>query len=328
MLVSVVVPTFNEAENVEPLAREIIALFENELRRHDLELIFIDNASSDGTRDALRALCAGDRRIKAIFNSKNVGPFNSQFYGLCQAGGDCAVSIFADFQEPPELIADFVREWENGSRIVCGIKSSSQESRLMYLLRSVYYKLMRYMSDFEQIEHFTGFGLYDRSFLDVMRGLDDAAPFLRGIVAELGSGRRDIVYRQRERRAGRSAFNLYRYYDAAMLGFTSYTKLGLRVAAFGGAAAGFLSAIALAGCAVVKLYHGEAVTLGLLPLLLALFFFDAVILFFIGFLGEYVLHVNTKVTRRPLVLEEERINFGAGGGRVSAPDFIQGEDAV
>jgi glycosyltransferase involved in cell wall biosynthesis len=175
-------------------------------------------------------LCKQKKKIKAIFNAKNFGQFNSPYYGICQTNGDCTIPVCADFQDPVEMIPQFVREWENGYKIVCGIKTSSKENPFIRFLRSCYYKLIKKMSDVEQIEHFTGFGLYDKSFIEVMRNLDDPIPFLRGIVAELGPNRKDISYTQQKRRAGKTHNNFFTLYDGAMLSFTSYTKIGLRIA--------------------------------------------------------------------------------------------------
>ena len=221
--ISVLVPTYNEEENVVPLSEAILAQFAEKLPEYDYELVFIDNCSQDRTQELLSGLCAQNPRIKAIFNAKNFGQFNSPYHGLCQTTGDCTISMCADFQDPVEMIPVFVREWERGYKIVCGIKTTSRENKFVRFLRTIYYKLIRKMSSVEQIEHFTGFGLYDRSFIDVLRNLNDPTPFLRGIVAELGPRRKEIPYEQQRRRAGKTKNNWYTLYDAAMLSFTSYT---------------------------------------------------------------------------------------------------------
>ena len=222
------------------------------------------------------------------------------------------ISMVADFQDPVELIPKYVHEWENGYRIVIGIKTSSKENPLMYWLRSCYYKLIRKLSDVEQIEHFTGSGLYDRKFIEVLRNLDDPTPFLRGIVAELGFKRKEIPYEQPKRRAGKTHNNFYRLYDAAMLSFTSYTKAGLRLATFFG---GFCSAISfVVGIAylIMKLLYWNRFAAGMAPLLIGVCFLGSVQIFFIGLVGEYIMSINTRVMHRPLVIEEERINFDSG----------------
>ncbi len=308
--ISILVPTYNEEENVVPLAEAIIELFHRELMpRYQYELVFIDNDSKDGTRNQLRMLCNKDSQIKAIFNAKNFGQFNSPYYGLQQTTGDCVILLCADFQDPIEMIPVFVQEWEQGYKIVVGQKTSSKERKIMYFLRSVYYKAIKKMSEVEQIEHFTGFGLYDRSFVEVLKNLNDPTPFLRGIVAELGWRRKEIPYEQQERRAGKTKNNFYKLYDAAMLSFTSYTKIGLRLATFMGfliAGVSFLIAIFYL---IIKLFHWDNYNMGMASIAVGLFFLGAVQLIFIGLIGEYILSMNQRIMNRPLVIEDERINF-------------------
>lgn len=307
--ISIVVPCFNEEDNVVPMSEAIVRLFDTQLKNYAYELIFIDNDSQDRTRTLLRGICAANRNIKAIFNAKNFGQFKSPYYGLLQATGDCAVLVACDFQDPVELIPRFVEEWENGYKIVSGIKTSSKEKKIMYFLRSCYYKLIKKLSDVEQIEHFTGFGLYDRRFLEVLKGLDDSTPFLRGIVAELGYKRKDIEYEQPLRRAGKTSNNFYKLYDGAMLSITSYTKAGLRLATLAGGVCSFISIAIAVVYLVMKLLYWDRFTAGMAPMLIGMFVLGSIQLFFIGLLGEYILTINSRVMKRPLVVEEERINF-------------------
>lgn len=307
--ISVMIPCYNELENVMPMSEAVVEQFEKNLTEYDYELVFIDNCSTDGTRDKLEEICAKNKNIKAIFNAKNFGQFNSPFYGMCQTSGDCTICMCCDFQDPVELIPKFVHEWEKGYKIVSAIKTSSEENGFMYFLRSCYYKLIKKMSDVEQIEHFTGTGLYDKSFIDVLRKLDDPTPFLRGIVAELGSQRKDIYYRQAERRAGKTHNNWYRLYDAAMLSFTSYTKIGLRLATIFGFIFSALNMLVALGYFIAKLIWWEEFSIGTAPMLIGIFFTGSVQLFFLGLLGEYILNINTRSMHRPLVVEERRINF-------------------
>lgn len=307
--ISIVVPTYNEEENVKPLADAIVSEITNSLPEYDYEIIFIDNDSADSTRPILRQMATNNRKIKAIFNAKNFGQFNSPYYGLLQTTGDCTILICADFQDPVNMIPKFVHEWENGYKIVIGQKTASQENKLMYFLRSIYYKMIKKYSDVEQIEHFTGFGLYDKSFIDILRDLKDPTPFLRGIVAELGYKRKQIPYEQQKRRAGKTSNNFYRLYDAAMLSFTSYTKIGLRIATFLGFAVAAFSFVAAIVYLVLKLIYWDRFAAGTAPLLLGMLFMGAVILLFLGFMGEYILSINSRIMNRPLVIEEERLNF-------------------
>lgn len=307
--ISIVVPCFNEEENVVPMSEAVIGIFNKELPDYDYELIFIDNDSQDKTRPLLRKLCENNPNIKAIFNAKNFGQFKSPYYGLLQATGDCGILVAADFQDPVEMIPKFVKEWENGYKIVSGIKTSSKENKIMYFLRTCYYKMIKKLSDVEQIEHFTGFGLYDKKFIQVLRDLDDPTPFLRGIVAELGYRRKDIPYEQPKRKAGKSSNNFYRLYDGAMLSITSYTKAGLRLATFFGSICSVISMGIAIIYLVMKLIYWDMFIAGTAPILIGMFVLGSIQLFFIGLLGEYILTINSRVMKRPLVVEEERINF-------------------
>ncbi len=307
--ISVLIPCYNEEENVVPLSEAIIEQFEEHLGGYNYEIVFIDNDSKDSTREKLIALCSRNKNIKAIFNAKNFGQFNSPFHGMCQTTGDCTICMCADFQDPVEMIPRLVHEWEQGYKIVSAIKTSSKENPIMRALRSVYYKVIKKMSDVEQIEHFTGTGLYDRDFIDVLRNLDDPTPFLRGIVAELGFKRKDITYEQQQRRAGKTSNNWYRLYDAAMLSFTSYTKIGMRLATIIGFGVSILSMIIAFVYLVLKLINWDNFPMGNAPILIGVFVLGGIQLFFIGLLGEYIMSINSRVMKRPLVIEERRINF-------------------
>lgn len=307
--ISVVIPTYNEEGNVKPLAQAIVNVMEKELPEYDYEIIFIDNHSKDNTRLFLRQLCGDNQKIKAIFNARNFGQIRSPVYGLKQAKGDCVIRMCADFQDPVEMIPKFVREWEKGWKIVIGIKKSSKEKKMMYWIRTLYYKLIRKITDIDHIEHFTGFGLYDKAFVDVVRNLHDPMPYLRGIIAELGFDYMAIPYEQQKRKAGKSKNNFYSLYDYAMIGITSYSKVVLRMATFVGFIVGGISFVAGIIYFILKLLYWDRFSAGMAPLLIGVFFLGSMQLFFIGFLGEYVLSINTRVLDRPLVVEELRLNF-------------------
>lgn len=308
--ISIVVPCYNEEENVVPLYEAIKNIFAEKLSDYKYELIYIDNDSKDATREKVRGLCAEDKDVKAIFNAKNFGQFNSPYYGMLQSTGDATMLMAADFQDPVEMIPEFVKAWEEGYKIAIGVKTHSQENPFMYWVRGIYYKTIKKMSSVDQIAQFTGFGLYDKAFINVMRNLNDPTPFLRGIVAELGFRRKEIPYTQPRRRAGITHNNWYSLYDAAMLSFTSYTKVGLRVAVFFG---GVCSAISMAIAVIyliMKLIWWDRFPAGMAPMLIGMLFLGSIQIFFIGLLGEYILSINQRVMKRPLVVEEERINFG------------------
>lgn len=307
--ISIMIPCYNEKENVVAISQAVIDIFQKELPLYDYEILFIDNCSTDGTRDLIRMICSRNPKIKAIFNVTNFGQFNSPYYGICQTTGDCTIALCCDFQDPVELIPTFVKEWENGYKIVSGIKTSSKENGLIYALRSIYYKLIKKMSSIEMIEHFTGFGLYDKSFVKLLQELDDPIPFIRGVVAEYGYKRKDIEYEQPKRRAGKTHNNWYSLYDAAMLSITSYTKIGLRLATFGGMVGAALSFIVAVVYFVMKLISWNSFPIGIVPLIIGVFGLGSIQLLFIGLLGEYIMNINTRVMHKPLVIEEERINF-------------------
>ncbi len=309
--ISVMIPCFNEVENVEPISEAVVNILETRLSNYDYELLFIDNCSTDGTRDKLEKICAQNKKIKAIFNVTNFGQFNSPFYGMCQTTGDCTISMCCDFQDPVEMLPQFVEEWEKGHKIVSAIKTSSRENPILYFLRTVYYKMIKSMSATQMIEHFTGFGLYDRTFIDILKQLDDPIPFLRGIVAEYGHGfnRKEIEYEQPQRRAGKTHNNFYSLYDAAMLSITSYTKVGLRLATLLGFISSGVSLLVALIYLVMKLINWNSFQAGNAPMILGIYVIGSLQLFFIGLLGEYILNINTRVIKRPLVVEEKRINF-------------------
>lgn len=309
--ISVVIPCYNEVENVVPISEAVIGMMKKKLPAYDYEILFIDNCSEDGTRNKIRELCKNNQKIKAIFNVTNFGQFNSPYYGMCQSTGDCTVLLCADFQDPVDMIPLFLAEWEKGHRIVSAIKTSSRENSFIYFLRTVYYRVIRSMSQTEFIEHFTGFGLYDQSFIHLMRELHDNSPFLRGIVAEYGRGfnRIEIPYEQQSRRAGKTKNNFYSLYDAAMLSITSYTKVGLRLATFVGFLSSGISLLVALIYLVMKMIWWNRFSAGSVPMLIGIYVIGSLQLFFIGLLGEYILNINTRTIGRPIVVEEERINF-------------------
>ena len=306
--ISILIPCFNEEENVLQISDAVISEL-NKLKKYDYELIFIDNSSTDNTREIIKEICKKNKKIKAIFNVKNFGQFNSPYYGLCQTNGDCTIFICADFQDPVELIPEFIKYWEEGYQVVCGIKTASKENKFIYFLRTVYYKLIKKFSSVEQIEHFTGFALYDKSFIDLLRKLDDPTPFLRGIVAEFAGKRKDVEYTQPRRKAGKTHNNFFTLYDAAMLSFTTYTKVGMRLAVFIGLFFAFISFIVGLVYLIMKLIYWNRFDAGQAPIIILVSMMCSIILIFLGVLGEYILSINQRVIHRPLVVEKERINF-------------------
>jgi glycosyltransferase involved in cell wall biosynthesis len=303
--ISVVIPTFNEEENVVPLSEEIIGQFDEFLPDYDYEIIFCDNASTDRTQELLTGLCAGNKKIKAVFNAINAV---CVVYGFYHASGDCVVFMNADFQTPAGLIPQMVKEWEAGCKIVCCIKNKSKESRIMWLLRSIFYKLLNTMSDVEIIRHFTGFGLYDKSVMKIYQAYEQL-PLFRVFVSEIGIERKEIYFVQPKRRAGKSSHNMRDLYAIAMRHFTSYTKAGLRVATILGMVVSFLSIAVGLVYLVLKLLYWDRFPAGNIPILIGVFILGGIQIFFIGLVGEYILSINEKLMKKPYVIVDKLVNF-------------------
>lgn len=307
--ISIIVPTYNEEDNIVPLSTEISSILEKDLLNYDYELIFIDNDSQDSTREKLRDLCSKNSNIKAIFNARNYGQSSSPYYGILQATGDCVILMSADFQDPVELIPQYIREWEAGYKIVLGQKTSSKEGKIKYALRKIYYGFMRRNSDAKFIEQVTASGLYDREFIEILRGMDEPHPLLRGIIAEIGYSIKLVPYEQPKRRAGKSNNSIFGYYDVVMQSITSYTKIGVRAAVFLGVVATMGSLLTVLGFSIYKILNWATFSISSVAIELAIFVVVSLQLLFIGLVGEYVLNINSRTKKRPLVIESERINF-------------------
>jgi glycosyltransferase involved in cell wall biosynthesis len=309
-LISVLTACYNEEENVASLTKAVAAVFE-QLTQYDYEHIFIDNSSADRTVAILKEIAATDKHVKVIVNARNFGHIRSPFHGLIQCKGDAVISLVADFQDPPEMIAEFLKKWEEGYRIVIGVKKTSKENPVMFAVRGFFYNLLRKMSDSgeQPVKNFTGFGLYDQQFISVLRTLDDPYPYFRGLITELGFDRYELEYTQPQRAGGKTKNNFFTLYDMAMLGFTSHSKLPLRLSAFVGFFSAIISLLVAFGYLVYKLVFWNRFEVGLAPLVIGVFFFASVQLFFIGVIGEYIGAIHTQVRKRPLVIEKERVNF-------------------
>ncbi|MFI0435318.1 MAG: glycosyltransferase family 2 protein [Parachlamydiaceae bacterium] len=306
--ISIITPCYNEEENVEPLSlkvKEIFALLPN----YDYEHIFIDNSSEDQTVEILKHLAQRDQRIKMIVNHRNFGQVRSPFYGMLQSSGDATILLVADFQDPPEMIIDFLKEWEKGWKVVAGVKAKTNEPFLIRHVRRLYYALVTTISEVKLIKHFTGFALYDRTVVDAFREMNPPFPYLRGLISEIGCPIKLIPYEQPARREGVTKNHFFSLYDVAMLGMTTHSKIPIRLATIFGFLLSTISLFVAFLFVLCKLIFSEEVINGLNPMLIALFFFSSVQLFFIGVLGEYICAIQTQVTKRPLVYEKERINF-------------------
>lgn len=307
-LISIVTPCYNEEKNVAGLYNEVKNIFA-ELKNYRYEHIFIDNASTDNTVNILKGIAAVDKNVKIIVNLKNYGHLKSPFYAILQASGEAAMFVAADFQDPPVLIKDFIDRWERGYKVVVGIKSRSKENPLMFMVRKIYYSLIQSVSTSEQIKNFTGFGLYDRSVIEILRQYDERYPYFRGLISELGFEIAKIEFTQPIRKKGRSNNNFYTLFDLAMLGIVNYSVLPLRIATFVGLITAVVSFLIALFYLFYKIIFWNSFQVGIAPLVIGIFFFSAVQLFFIGIIGEYIGAIYTQVKKRPLVIEKERVNF-------------------
>ena len=307
--ISVTASCYNEAGNIQEWYDRIAKVFK-QFPKYEYEIIIADNCSTDGTRDILRKIASKDKNFKLIFNSNNFGHIRSPNYSFSQSSGDAAITMCSDLQEPPELIADFIRKWEEGFQVVVATKEKSKCSFIMHSVRKFYYWLLKKFSDSDCIiQNFTGFGLYDRKFMDALKKYHDPYPFFRGLVSEIGFKRAEVQYVQEARKHGKTKNNFFTLYDSAMIGFVNHSKLPLRLATFLGFSLAGINMLIALGYLIYKLLYWETFTLGLAPLVIGMFFFAAVQLIFIGIVGEYVGAIYTQVKNKPLVIEDEKINF-------------------
>jgi glycosyltransferase involved in cell wall biosynthesis len=306
--ISVISGTFNEEKNIPELINRVKEAF-SRIANYDYELIVVDNASTDSSQEVLKNHAATNPKLKVILNSRNFGAIRSSFHGFLQCSGDAIIWMASDLQDPPELIPQMIEEWEQGAKAVVAIKETSDESRIFFFIRKLYYKIIDRLADIQTIQNFTGFGLYDRAIMEYCQKLNDPYPYFRGLISEIGLPIKRIRFHQPKRKYGFSSYNWYNLYDMAMLGVTNFSKVPLRLAAMLGFATALLSLLVAIGYLVYKLLFWQNFAVGAAPMVIGLFFFASVQLFFIGILGEYVGAIHTQVLKRPLVVEKERINF-------------------
>ena len=308
-LITVCTACYNEEENMEQVYRRVKAIFNTELSSYSYEHLFIDNASEDNTVKILKNIAARDINVKVIVNSRNYGHIRSPYHGLIQAEGDAVISIVADLQDPPEMIPEFVKYWEEGAHIVVAVKKESKEHPLMFRVRKLYYGLLKQLSDVDIIQNYTGFGLYDKKIITILKNIPDPYPFFRGIIAEIGFKVVQIPYSQPRRERGFTKNNFYTLYGMGILGIINNSKVPLRLSIFIGFLMAFISFLAGFGFLIGKLLFWNTFQAGIAPLLISNYFLFGILLFFIGILGEYVGAIYTHVLARPRVFEAERINF-------------------
>lgn len=306
--ISIVTPCYNEQENVENLYNSVKDVF-SKLPQYSYEHIFIDNCSQDKTAEILTELAMNDHKVKVILNARNFGHIRSPYHALLQADGDAVISMAADFQDPPDMIPSFLEKWETGKKIIIAVKAKSKENGFVYSLRKMYYKLVRNISEVEHIDNFTGFGLYDKQIVKILRELKDPYPYFRGLICEIGFEREVIEFTQPRRQRGITKNNFYTLFDIAMLGLTSNSKVPLRIATIMGFFIASMSMLVAIVYFILKLVFWNTFNMGMAPLVIGLFFFSSIQLIFIGILGEYIGNIYTQVINRPLVIEKRRINF-------------------
>ena len=305
--ISIVTPCYNERDNLRELYRRVrLAIGDLD---YSFEILFIDNASNDGSQEVLREIALSDSQVRVILNTRNFGHIRSPYYGILQSTGDATIYLASDLQDPPELIPEFIEGWEEGYKLVMAVKPNSEGSRFMHRLRKMYYKLLDRVSDIEVLYDSTGFGLYDRVVLDHIREINDPYPFLRGLVSELGFEIKRLIFNQPKRTQGLTKNNLFTLYDIGILGLISHSKAPLRLASFIGFVVGILSFCAAIFFVILKLFFWEKFPMGIAPIVISMFFLFGMLFSFIGILGEYIASIHTYVKKRPIVVEKERINF-------------------
>ena len=307
--ISVVTPCFNEEGNVREVYERVRDLMLR-LGKYRYEHIFIDNASRDTTFNVLSEIAAADSNVKVIRNARNFGHVRSPMHALLQTRGDAVIVLMSDLQDPPEVLAQLLEQWEKGVPIVIAVKHQSRESAPVFLVRKLFYRLVNRLSDdIETYENFTGFGLYDRQVIDLVRQFGDPYPYFRGMIAEIGLPHAEVLYQQQRRKSGKSKNNFYTLYDLAMLGITKLSKVPLRLVTFAGFAGSLLSMLGGTGYFAYKLMFWHEFTLGIAPIAIGMFFLGSLQLLFMGIIGEYIGNIHTQVHNRPLVVERERLNF-------------------
>lgn len=306
-LISIVTPCYNEEDNIDELCQRIANVMK--VLPYHYEHICIDNCSIDSTVSKIKAKALTDKRIKLIVNARNFGHIRSPYYGILQSSGDACVLIASDLQDPPEMITEFIKKWEQGYKTVLAVKPESEESSIMFGLRKIYYRLIARISEVPLVQNATGAGLFDRAVIDILRSIQDPYPYFRGLLCEIGFPIATVPFKQPRRQRGITKNNFYTLYDIGMLGITNHSKLPLRLMAMGGFLLSFLSLLVAVIFFIAKLFYWDSFQLGMAPILIGIFFFAAIQTFFIGVLGEYIASIHTQVRNMPLVVEMERVNF-------------------
>lgn len=306
--ISLFTPCYNEEGNVWELYQQVTGVMK-QLPQYDYEYIFIDNHSTDNTPNILRKIAREDKHIKVIFNVKNFGPSRSGAYGFFQTSGDVSICLACDFQDPPELIPEFIKKWEQGYKVVLGKKTKTEEKGFISIARKLYYKIIKTFSDSIQYEDVTGFGLYDKQVVKLLMEANEPNPNFRNLIGEFGYNVGFVEYFQPLRKKGKSSYNISKYFDVAMTSLVTASRAPLKFAVFGGVIVSVISFFVGLLYLIMKLIFWNSFSIGVAPILIGIFFMGAIQLFFIGILGEYIGEILLRLMNRPLVVEEERINF-------------------
>ncbi len=309
MKISIVTSCYNEEGNIESFYNEVRSAMSLVVDKYDWELIIADNFSTDRTREIIREIASRDRRVKYIFNANNFGVVRSSTNALYAASGDAIVTLCSDLQDPPSLIPELIKKWEEGNKVVCAIKRNYGGSFFMNTLRKLYYRILSSISEIPLIKNFHGYGLYDKAVIEAVKSYKDPYPYMRGLISEIGFTRTEVLYDQAKRKAGKSSYSIFSYYEFAINGCVNYSKFPLHIAVYLGTILAILSLFTAFGYFIYKLLYWDSFQVGSAPLIIGLFFFSAVQLIFLGLIGEYIGAIWTQVKNKPLVIEEERGNF-------------------
>ena len=307
-IISIICPCFNENDVIENFYKELYFVT-NKIKNYSFNYIFIDNCSTDGTKEKLLKFAKNNKDVKLIFNSRNFGHIRSPYWGFLQSTGDASIFIATDLQEPPKLIKDFLVYWEQGYKVVLAVKSKSKTNFLMHNLRKLYYSFLDSISEVKQIKNSTGFGLYDKKFVDLVKQVNDPYPYMRGFVNEFGLKYKEVEFIQDTRKGGITKNNFFTLYDLAILGIVSHSKIPIRISIFFGFLLGSISLLLSIFFLLLKIIYWESFQLGLAPLIISLFFLMGMLFIFIGIIGEYILSIHRNIQNRPIVVEDERVNF-------------------
>ena len=307
MKISVVTPTYNEFDNIGKIYDEIKNKFKE--INCEYEHIIIDNNSSDGTIDKIKNLAKNDKNLKIIINSKNYGHIRSPFHGLLQSNGDATILMAADFQDPIDLISKYIDEWKKGNKIILGEKITSDENKIKFSLRKLFYNFLNYLSEFELTKNTTGSGIFDKSVIEKLRQLNDPYPYFRGLINEIGIEIKTIKFDQPQRKYGVTKNNFSTLYDIAMLGIVKHSRKPLRFMVLIGFLSSAISLMVALFYFIYKLLFWNSFSLGLAPIIIGIFIVSSIQITLLGLVGEYIGIILLHQRNLPLVIEKERINF-------------------